>query len=197
MKKQSKFISDWETYNNDDAPSKNGISAGKNHLGEQIYVGSAIYSNEKAPAELVVDGENRGIHFSYGGKVHHLTSDLKYYVKENTCDYQWVSSSNGEIVENAIDTKDSYENVKFYAGRIYDHDSYHVGKVSFAYKDFFYGYKGVEKSSNTYEVLVCNKVTPLKTATSFSTRNNPISLTWSLLPLVLTLLLKMIMKTMW
>lgn len=98
-----------------------------------------------------------GLYFPYDVTDFHLTTNLQYYAKEPTCDYQWKSSSHGRRVENAIQIKSN--SYTYYVGRIYAFNSYHVGKVTLEHKTIYYGYNGKTKSSATYEVLVCNPVT--------------------------------------
>lgn len=152
----------WKPYLNATQPFLDGISGGTNQLKEEIYVGLATFKSQTSPAELIISGENIGLHFPYGRKVEHLKSNLKYYAKESDCEYKWVAKGGG--VDQAIQVLSPPYN--FYIGRVFSFESYHVCSVNLQHRVFYYGLNGTTRTSASYEVLTCKR--------SYTTRNpNP------------------------
>jgi hypothetical protein len=135
-------------------PASKGIYAGLNEKGVEVYVGRASYDGQLAPAKLMISGNPMGLFFPYGGLEIKITSGIEYYEKEHGCIYSWVSSSNGQVVKNAVEVRsDPYT---FYVGRTTSYNSVQVGKVIYSWtQGLCYAFNGKEECTSTYEVLVC------------------------------------------
>jgi Protein of unknown function (DUF3421) len=101
------YFTDWKAYSDPNAPARDGISAGLNEFGKECYVGRGTYNGQLAPGKLMTEphGYAAGLYFGYGGSEHLITSGVEYYAKEASCDYKWVPSSNGQVVNHAIQFK--------------------------------------------------------------------------------------------
>lgn len=79
-------------------------------------------------------------------------TDVLFLASDCVCDYDWVPSSKGVMVKNAL-TMDHGQEVFF--GRLFNYTLY-IGKVGTTQKTIFYSDEGLEKVFSVYEVLVCN-----------------------------------------
>jgi hypothetical protein len=124
------FLLDWRTFNDPSLAAKLGISAGKNHLGKNCFIGRGILNRQLTPGRLMIEptqSSAAGLYVEFALKEHLLTSNVEFYAKEANCNYKWIPSSNGQDVTNAIQFKnDSYT---FYIGRAFLQGSTQVGKV--------------------------------------------------------------------
>ena len=92
-----------------------------------------------------------GLYIEFRTTEQQVVSDIEYYAMNPACIYQWVASSSGNVVANAI----QITSVKsFYIGRKFALGSMQVGKVLLGSRMFF-GLNGTGYSVNTYEVLTC------------------------------------------
>lgn len=113
-----------------------------------------------APGKLVTEATSAyeaGLYFAYGGDEHFLKQGIEYYAKDPACAYKWQSSSNGEIISDAIQFKS--DEFTFYVGRAFEKKSVQVGKVTLEHKKMYYAFNGKEHATSEYEVLVCEKLT--------------------------------------
>lgn len=67
--------------------------------------------------------------------------------------YEWVSSSSGKIVQNALKNQ---HHGRFEIGRVQIDDKVYVGAVSFMDGLVFTDYRGLKQTSRNYEVLTCS-----------------------------------------
>lgn len=147
---------EWKPFNGPSGPSAEGISAGLFSDGKESYVGRGTYNGHLAPGTLLIeDAINRtaGLYIEYGGIERYLTSNVEYYAKSPECNYNWIASSDGKTVANAISYKS--DGFTMYVGRIFAESSWFVGKVPIETHIIYYG-QG--KVSPTYEVLVCEPI---------------------------------------
>ena len=138
-----------------------GISAGLFADGKDSYVGRGTVNGQLAPGTLLIEdsiSRKAGLYMEYGQVENFITSDVEYYVKNPVCNYEWIASSNGETIVNAIAHKS--DGFTFYVGRIFDENSWYVGKILIEHQVMYFG-NG--KQTASYEVLVCR--TTLATAT--------------------------------
>lgn len=131
------------------------ISGGLNENGDEIYVGRGTVKGQTAANNLIISGPRAGLYFPHSRTVHHLTTGIEYFEREADCDYQWVASSDGKVVASAIQI-DSPP-YTFYVGRVFAHNSYHIGKTTLEHKVTYYSYAGTEPDTPNYEVLVCKE----------------------------------------
>lgn len=165
-----KIFSGWKKWMHSDAPARDGVFVGVNEYNEECYIGRALVNGRQlAIGKLLIESKTNqaGLYLEYGNVEHYIASGIEYYAKEPTCDYEWVSSSNGQVVRNAVQfSSDSYT---FYPGRAFLQGSIQVGKVTLEHQVMYYGWGGVARSTGSYEVLTCNKIkttTPSVTTTT-------------------------------
>ena len=127
------------------------FSAGLDAHGNNLYIGRGKFKGVLTPGQLLTEktGKNRaGLYVMVNSVQHHILSSIEYYSVDPRCDYQWVSSTYGHIVENAVEVDAT---TKFYVGRVLVKGSYHVGTVVVKAKMFYPPHYQTKK----YEVLVC------------------------------------------
>jgi hypothetical protein len=83
----------------------------------------------------------------WGYEEHKIIEDFEYFSKEESCNYRWATSRDGEYIDNAI--KFFSQDEVLLVGRILK-DDWFVGKVRSNY-GLFYG-QGYQ--SKIYEVLI-------------------------------------------
>ena len=148
------FQTDWKPYNGPSGPETDGIFAGLYSNDQYAYVGRGTVSGQLAPGTLLIKNSGThtaGFYMEHSHAEHYLTSNIEYYAKEPSCDYEWVESSNGNVVQNAIEHKSAP--YTFYVGRTFNQGFWHVGKVTLELQTMYFG-KGL--GTKFYEVLVCN-----------------------------------------
>lgn len=77
--------------------------------------------------------------------------------------------SSGQNVHKAIKNT-SPDGYTFYIGRTNAHHTWHVGKVTLQHKVLYYGHNMLTQKTATYEVLICNKITPAISETTTTTQ---------------------------
>lgn len=145
---------EWKTFDSSEGPRTDGLSAGLDAQGNEIYIGRGLYNSVSTPGRLVeetVGNRSAGVYIEYGGAQYRLTTNTEYYVINPNCKYKWVPSFNGSTVPNAVQVTSSKT---YYIGRVFVQDSLQVGKVLLKNR-MFYAYNGLGHSAFTYEVLVC------------------------------------------
>lgn len=159
-----KYLPDWKIYNVGSGAPPDGISAGVDELMKRAFVGrGTVEKKQSSIGKLMVEATSlygMGMYTGYGGKEYHITSGIEYYAKEPDCKYEWVLSSNGQQVPDAVGfTSDGYS---FYVGRTHTFGSIEIGKVTLELKIMLYGWGGKEHKASVYEVLVCKPIfTPI------------------------------------
>jgi Protein of unknown function (DUF3421) len=129
------------------------FSAGTDSEGKEIYIGRGIFNGEIIPGRFLFEDDGShlpGLYVEQKSCELFFSTGVEYYAKNPSCNYQWVASSDGSTVPNAVRVS-RFED--YYIGKVTIDGSIHVGKVSRKEKVFTYpGY-----SSNSYEVLVCQR----------------------------------------
>lgn len=129
-----------------------------------VFVGRGTIDNKQsAIGKLMVEATSSyrvGLYIGFYDKERLITSGIEYYAKEPDCKYEWVPTSNGQKVPDAIAfTSDGYT---FYVGRTHTFGSIQIGKVTLEMNVMFYGWNGKEYKATIYEVLVCkSKFSPI------------------------------------
>ena len=138
-------------------PALDGISAGLDTSGKDVYVGRGVHKAHLAPGKLMIEEASdakRALYLEWSQEEQVLTEEVEYYAKESHCEYAWVPSDHGKIVPGAV-TFRSYP-YTYYIGRATIYNSTQVGRVNLERFQMFYAYGGKGYQVNTYEVLVCN-----------------------------------------
>lgn len=147
----SELKSGWKPFKGLAGLKLDAFSAGLDALGNNIYIGRGKFNGVLTPGQLLLEqtGKTRaGLYVMVNSTQYRISSNIEYYSVDPSCDYQWISSMNGNVVENAVEVDATK---KFYIGRVLVKGSYHVGTVVVKSKMFYLP----RFSANKYEVLVC------------------------------------------
>jgi hypothetical protein len=147
----------WKSFNQSQDAIADGLSAGKDAEGNDVYIGRGTVDGWLTPGKLVLKDsgtEKAGVHVELGLEDNLITSDFEYYAKNQNCNYSWVPSDYGWAVANAVET--ITRDLLYYVGRAFQHGSVQVGKV-FLYKGMFYAFNGTGHEAKPYEVLICER----------------------------------------
>ncbi|KAG5667267.1 hypothetical protein PVAND_015254 [Polypedilum vanderplanki] len=94
-------INNWQPYKNDDAPAKNGISAGEYDCNNTAYVGKANPSMTYSPGRLQII-DPKGVYVTESRKEILITDNSSYYLADNlNYSYYWVNFQE-KLPENAV-----------------------------------------------------------------------------------------------
>lgn len=109
---------------------------------------SGNYENDLLPGKFIL--EQRACYVSYGGHEYKLDS-CEILLNDS---FGWTTSSNGDILQNAVigGRTDSGENL--FIGRVNNDGFITPGKIHPSHQTLYYALDGFEHRRNTYEVLV-------------------------------------------
>jgi hypothetical protein len=144
----------WKPFTGPDGPKSDALSAGQDSLGNQIYIGRGLVNGVLSPGRLLIEpigSKPAGLYTESNKTEAYISSGIEYYVKDPNCNYQWVLSSNGTTVDNAIKVFGPIKN--YYVGRVFDKGSLQLGKVLLTRALY---YPPNNTIYTNYEVLVCN-----------------------------------------
>jgi Protein of unknown function (DUF3421) len=134
-------------------------SLGNDSLANTMYIGRGMSRfGQLAPGQLLskpytntTTPKPAGLYVEFHDGVLYLTDNFDYLVNLTTCDYQWVLSAFGANVTNAVQYESNAGTL--YVGRYFDEGSIVVGKI---WPKGGIMYYGSGKTTNFYQVLVCN-----------------------------------------
>ena len=151
-------IPEWVNVTTPDIIRTNGVLAGHDG-GQEVYVGKAFYTNgQSEPGKLTLDPIPT-VRYGNSNIAHTSTSNIKFLNKDPNCNYQWVESSHGVDVPDAILVPQISMNLLI--ARLNIHGGTQVGKVGRPppVNRMYYGYGDKQlESINYYEVLVCRPI---------------------------------------
>lgn len=130
-----------------------------NEAGNKVFIGRATYKGQLAEGKLITTaspGIKAGLTLESHQSEHFLTEGVEYYAIEDSCNYEWVPSTKGQIVEHAI----QYQNAGYtmYVGRVNASNSVQVGKVPVPY-GLHYTHKGQYFNDlESFDVLTCKYI---------------------------------------
>lgn len=119
-------------------------------------MGQSRVHEQRAPGLLLVQNSTHhdpGFYGEHSGKFNHVTSDIQYLAKDSDCSYEWVNTTENQVIENAVKVPGLHHN--YIVGRVFSDGSWIVGKAEGV---LYYGEGHV---ATNYEVLVCNKPQPV------------------------------------
>lgn len=129
-----------------------GSLVGGNDNGEDIIVARGNFEGALLPGKLVA---SHGVMYvPWGGEEHGLEEYETLIVPANAVN--WVGSSGGEILPNAIPGGVSLDGETLYIGRTQHEDTLTVGKVHPSHGTLYISYGGAEIGFDSYELLVLN-----------------------------------------
>jgi hypothetical protein len=76
--------------------------------------------------------------------------NVDYYASNPNCNYSWVESCSGKVVNNAVKTSGTKP---YYIGRVFASNSLQIGKVKIGDRMYY----APKFSAVNYKVLVCNR----------------------------------------
>lgn len=97
----------------------------------------------------------KGMYYNYGGTEHFTNVSIEFLVKSANYSYEWIASSNGTFVPNAVVVNRPRSSSQ-YIGRIVVNGITFIGSVVTIIGGMYYVDKsGKEKFTSSYEILVC------------------------------------------
>ncbi|CAO1422986.1 unnamed protein product [Diamesa serratosioi] len=128
-------------------PSK-AVLAGIDADGSAMYVGRVYHDGDCLIAKVIPSKK-----FAYACRNGHEISkqNFEFLCHESV---RWVSSSNGQIIENALSVGTTYEGETLYIGRGTYEGSLTVGKIHPSHGCLYIPFAGREVSLKNYEALV-------------------------------------------
>lgn len=157
-------LTGWKPFEGPEGPKSGGLSAGTDKFGNEVFIGRGYYRDHYAPGKLIVTQTEEykiGLYVENSVAEQYISNNIEYYEEEPDCNYDWVKSSNGQIVANAVQY--TTNQCTFYVGRVFTSNSVEIGKIPLATRTMYYG-KG--HRTNTYEVLICKKTRKQKNQTT-------------------------------
>ena len=94
-------------------------------------------------------------HISFGA-VHYIVKGVEYLVKNPNYDYKWISSNNGEYVEDAISPGYTPSRELEFVGRIKINRRTFYGKILPNVGMYYEDENQKEALTSQYEILVCS-----------------------------------------
>jgi hypothetical protein len=150
----------WKRWDNVKQVKSDAFSAGTDSSGNEIYIGRGLFKGILTPGRMRFQdspGKPAGVYTKQGKLDSHCASGVEYLTINPKCTYQWVPSSFGKFVKNAVITGSGRK--IYYVGRVTSEGSLQIGQVLF--KDKMY-YPPSNKATS-YEVLVCQLNPPTTT----------------------------------
>ncbi|KAG5667240.1 hypothetical protein PVAND_015230 [Polypedilum vanderplanki] len=144
----------------DNEPIEYGLSAGYYEPGKEAYIGLSLYSgNTYNFGRLQINPP--GIELcNVGGPGYFLndSSQIWYLYNDKHHNYKWVDSSDGKVVENAIEVGEDALGYLLYIGKIQKKDEPVIIGVVVPFMGVMYyvDHDGISKKTTTdYQVLTC------------------------------------------
>ncbi|CAO1428337.1 unnamed protein product [Diamesa hyperborea] len=126
------------------------ILAGNDIDGTEMFVGRALYQGEQIPAK-VIPSKNIG-YVPWGGQ------EIPVHEFEVLCNgnVEWVQSSNGMVLPNAVPGGVSSSGEILYIGRGWWHGALTPGKIQPSHGSLYMPFGGMEVALKEYEILIEN-----------------------------------------
>jgi hypothetical protein len=119
------------------------------------FVGRAHFDGQFVPGRIQTVSPF-GLYHPSGFRIHHITENVQYLVKNHEYNYHWMRSKNGEFIENAVHPGFTPGRSLWYIGRIKNGSHTYLGKVLRGHSMNYENENGDEISGlKEYEVLVC------------------------------------------
>ncbi|KAG5675262.1 hypothetical protein PVAND_005177 [Polypedilum vanderplanki] len=151
-------INNWQPYNNDDAPSKNGVAAGTFDVNNIAYVGKVklqqYIDGVVIPGRIQINHKS-GIFTSNAGKTIFIANGSYYLVNNPNYSYYWVSFNGTGLPTNAVYARDDIGKLKHAIGRLETNGQTQIGYVTNLLLVLTNNGNG-DELFNRYEVLVCD-----------------------------------------
>ena len=144
------FTAQWVSCGARSQAPHGAILAGKDSDGSPIYVGRAHHERDQLVAKVIPRKNYTAI--SYNGK------EIQKQNFEVLChgNVQWVHSSNGQVVYNAVPGGRTENGEVLYIGRGHHNGSLTVGKIHPSHGSLYIPFGGSEIAFKSYEILIEN-----------------------------------------
>ncbi|KAG5667176.1 hypothetical protein PVAND_015171 [Polypedilum vanderplanki] len=166
-------INNWQLYNNDDAPAKNGIIAGEYDCNNTAYVGKATIESVVTVGRIQTYPKS-GFISNLGGKTVLITNGSYYLVDNPNYSYYWVSLNGNNLPKNAVYARNDVGSWKYGIGRVKVNGHMQVGYIVYP---LLFAMNDAEMITlyNDFEVLVCDPWPKYKCAQQWKKLNTNIS----------------------
>lgn len=144
------ILAQWISCSSSNEAPPGAIFAGNDADGTEIYVGRALYQGEQIPAK-VIPSKNIG-YVPWGGQ------EIPVHEFEVLCNgnVEWVQSSNGMVLPNAVPGGVSSSGEVLYIGRGWWHGALTPGKIQPSHGSLYIPFGGMEVAVKEYEILIEN-----------------------------------------
>ncbi|KAG5667260.1 hypothetical protein PVAND_015248 [Polypedilum vanderplanki] len=149
-------INNWQPYKNDDAPTKNGISAGEHDCNNTAFVGKAKPTILYYPGRIQVT-PNAGFYTTEKFKNVYMTNGSYYLVDNPNYTYKWIEYDGENNPDNTVYVRSDIGTIAIPVVRSKIDGKTEIGRSSYPTGIFSNEKKGEEYFSN-YELLVCDPV---------------------------------------
>ncbi|KAG5667235.1 hypothetical protein PVAND_015225 [Polypedilum vanderplanki] len=165
-------IHNWQPYNNDDAPSKNGIAAGEYDCGNTAYIGKGKDHGLFVPGRIQTISPI-GFYATSGNRPIYLTNGSYYLVDNPNYTYYWKPFET-DLLKNTVYVRNDVGSFTMAILRTKVKGKVLVGKFLYPMAIFADEY-GNDSYFDDYEVLVCDPWPKYKCAQQWKKLNANIS----------------------
>jgi len=142
---------EWAAVHDQKLPSA-AYSGGINECDEPMYVARLRFGGDCLPGYVL---EARGVCLSSWGGEQCEKESFEVLLLSFCNEFEWVASSNGNVVNGAVRGGLASGDETLYIGRVERKNGYLIGKIQPSRHVCFVGLDGRERAFSEYEVLAC------------------------------------------
>ncbi|KAG5667230.1 hypothetical protein PVAND_015221 [Polypedilum vanderplanki] len=146
-------INNWQSYNNDDEPTKNGITAGEIDCNNTAFVGKAKDLGVFYPGKIQIFPQS-GIYFISNKEVFR-SNDSYYLVNNPNYTYYWIPANGKNPPDNTVYVRNDIGPWKFGIGRVKVNGHIKIGNIVHPLL-VATNAEEIHTLYNDYEILVCD-----------------------------------------
>ncbi|KAG5667239.1 hypothetical protein PVAND_015229 [Polypedilum vanderplanki] len=165
-------VNNWQPYNNDDAPNKNGVSAGFYDCNNAAYVGKGKSLGIFIPGRIQTTTPT-GLFLNSGGKEIIMKNGTYYLVDNPNYTYRWGRFDN-KLPENAVYVRNDVGNFHMPIARVKVNGRMKIGRMIFPAAGIAND-DGIDQFHTNSEILVCDPWPKYKCAQQWKKLNANIS----------------------
>jgi hypothetical protein len=147
-------VHNWTPFFNDDAPAKNGISAGTHDCGNTAYVGKGKPDTLVFPGRIEISPKP-GFNVVYRKSMQTMATGGFYLADNPNYTYYWVTSS-GIIPDNAVRVRTENSSISFPIARVKINGRMQIGSYLEPSVKFINEDGTSDAYYNNFEVLTCD-----------------------------------------
>lgn len=148
-------VHEWRSYHGTKEPMVYGVFAGNYNAGIPSFIGRGIYKDAFVTGRIQISSPS-GLYHIFEGSIHYIVKGVEYLVKNPNYDYKWVSSGNGEYVDDAISPGYTPGREVHFVGRIQIDGRTFYGKMIPNVGMYYENANQKETLAKKYEIIVCN-----------------------------------------